>query len=116
MCRDGKDYEAVMAENAMLKKEIEELRKENRPKNERGAGRKPQNHEWMERYDAVMGCITEGLSYKEAMERLSVSQSTYYRFRRICLSDIKLVGETAKEEEDDDFTATVISDDDPLPW
>ena len=88
MDRDRLDYDAVMEENASLRKQLEELKKEAVPKNARGAGRKAQNREWMERYDAVMQSITEGIGYREAIERLGISQTTYYRFRRLCLSDI----------------------------
>ena len=85
----------LQKENRDLKRQLEKLKlsagsSDQRKKNTRGAGRKPQNAAWIARYDSVRECVEENLSWQEATDRLKISRATYYRFREICLHDMRI--------------------------
>ena len=73
----------------MTKKElialIEELQKENealkvkKVKNERGAGRKAFNEEWMVGYRKFVKAFEKGMAPIEIQKKLGISKATYYR-------------------------------------
>ena len=75
-----KGLQEIIAEK---NRKIAQLEEQLSKKNQRNAGRKPASEEWAKSFAAFIECYESQKSINETINKLNISRSTYYRYKRL---------------------------------
>lgn len=74
-------YRHLLAQKESLEEQLKNLTKHNA----RGAGRKPDPMLRISKYPYFKKLYDDGYSVKEIMEKMDISRTTYYRYKKECI-------------------------------